>query len=321
MATLISPTDGPLFQAQWDAPSSFLKHLPPTKIQNALYWGLSLNPLIGFSHLVHYALGRLANRLLLPAAQKAPRVEPLSLNPLIGFSHLVHYALGRLANRLLLPAAHENGAARKEEFLCRALKNWNEWPCQVTSHSVQTPDGAILDVTLIVSPKYRMSRKNRFSFLYQKKRLPTIIQFNGNAAVSCTDSSCFPWYIEQAFLRKVPYNFVFFTYRGVGKSKGTFTSPKDLVVDGYSIVQWVKAYLKTPPNQIHFYGNSLGGAVAAETQALDPETLRGTHFNVRSFASTDQLIVESSFGRLWLRKMSRRIFNNHGYKMNPVACF
>lgn len=127
------------------------------------------------------------------------------------------------------------------------------------------------------------------------------------------------WLCQECIKNKTICNFSFFDYRGVADSKGPFKDPKNLVVDGSSIVQFVRAHLKTPPGQIHFYGVSLGGAIAAETQALDPDRLVGRHLNERSFASSDKLIKAISGS--CLGTLLSRIVKIQGYSINTVEAF
>jgi hypothetical protein len=99
----------------------------------------------------------------------------------------------------------------------------------------------------------------------------------------------FPKEMPYSVIQEVPSNFVLFDYRSVGESTGTFQKTNDLILDGSSIVQWVHEGLKIPKDKIRFYGRSLGGAVAVNTQALDPE-LTGRCANERSFASLADVI-------------------------------
>ncbi|MBS0620753.1 MAG: hypothetical protein JSS61_04770 [Verrucomicrobia bacterium] len=186
------------------------------------------------------------------------------LIPVIGICRLAGYLLGRVANRLLLPAAHyiSDDQIRASR---RHFKNaWQNPGAQyiVEEHLIQTPDGAILNAHLL---RHRDAGPDT----------PTVIHFNKNFALST--SVVIPWDLP------TPCNFVLFDYRK------PYAGTNDLIVDGSSIVQWVREGLKTSPDKIHFYGASLGGAIAAETQALDPEHLVGHHLNERSFASLDAM--------------------------------
>jgi hypothetical protein len=251
-------------------------------------------------------------------AQKARKVAWNILSfciPFIGIGRLIGYAVGCLANRMTLPASHMSA-----ERIETAKVNYNHfWKGPLTDknhsirsqfsaeeHTVITPDEAALNVKLI-----RHKDANAAT--------PTIIYFNGNNQLALANSIP-PWIISQSIERQTPCNFVFFDYRGVGSSKGVFKGAKDLVVDGSSVVQWVRDYLQTPPSHIHFYGHSLGGAVATQTQALDPDQFIGRHLNTCSFSSSDKMIA-CLFGEKRFGKFINTIFKNQGYSADSAAAF
>ncbi len=237
------------------------------------------------------------------------------LIPIIGLVRLMGYAIQSLANRAILPAAYDVTEAE----LAKAKNEFNAfWTGPITAenksarekfameeHTVVTPDAAALSVKLL-------RHKNA------DKRTPTVIYFNGNFAIAMRDPN--PWFLQKSIEIGNPCNFVFFDYRGVADSTGTFRAAKDLLVDGSSIVQWVREYLEILPDRIHFYGKSLGGAVAVQTQALDPDNLVGAHVNERSFASLDKMI-KTIFGFGCLGKFLGWIFNNLGYSADAAAAF
>lgn len=97
-------------------------------------------------------------------------------------------------------------------------------------------------------------------------------------------------------------NAVGFDYRGrENTEKGS-----DLVTDGESIFQYVTKELGTQSDQVHFYGFSLGGAIAAEVKALHAES-GGKYVGDRTFRSVFSLITENCcitrLGRL-IKKMT-----------------
>jgi hypothetical protein len=53
----------------------------------------------------------------------------------------------------------------------------------------------------------------------------------------------------------------------VGKSTGYVTSPEDLLEDGYAIALHAYQELALDPHKVHFYGVSMGGAVAVNVVA------------------------------------------------------
>jgi pimeloyl-ACP methyl ester carboxylesterase len=236
--------------------------------------------------------------------------------PFIGLARLMGYGIGIAANRLILPAAKFIQPTRVAD----AKNKFNDfWHGPITlinvlarrefnaeEHTVITPDNAALSVKLI---RHRSS---------DSSTIPTVIYFNGNFQLAMQDPH--PWTIQKAIETNTACNFVFFDYRGVGESTGTFNAAQDLVVDGSSIVQWVREYLHTPEDQIHFYGQSLGGAVAVQTQALDPQHLTGRHINERSFASLEKM-AKSIFGSGCLGKLLSWVVKNQGHSADAAAAF
>ncbi|MEI6242068.1 MAG: alpha/beta hydrolase [Chlamydiota bacterium] len=88
-------------------------------------------------------------------------------------------------------------------------------------------------------------------------------------------------------LLKKHCNVVSFDHRGLGTTWRT----KDLVLDGDSVYQFVTKELKISTAKVHFFGHSLGGAIAAQVKSLHPESL-GKYVGDRTFASFFSLITE-----------------------------
>ena len=82
-------------------------------------------------------------------------------------------------------------------------------------------------------------------------------------------------------------NVINFNYRGLGST----WRAEDLVVDGESIYQYATKELGINKNKVHFYGFSLGGALAAQVKALHPES-EGKYVGDRTFKSVFSLITE-----------------------------
>jgi pimeloyl-ACP methyl ester carboxylesterase len=82
-------------------------------------------------------------------------------------------------------------------------------------------------------------------------------------------------------------NVITFNYRGFGST----WRAEDLVVDGESIYQYAIGELGTNKDKVHFYGLSLGGALAAQVKALHPES-EGKYVGDRTFKSVFSLITE-----------------------------
>ncbi|MES2273128.1 MAG: alpha/beta hydrolase [Chlamydiota bacterium] len=237
----------------------------------------------------------------------------------IGLIRLAAYGIGRLAAAVILPSR------LMPDWLIKQFneKFHNFWfdpiqpnnPDQValrnhftaSKHSILTPDGALLSANL-----FRHRDANAMT--------PTLICFQPNAGSSAQDG--YRWLLKDAIAKGTPFNFVTFDYRSVGNSKGSFRSTKDLIVDGTSILQWVRQTLHTPDDQIHFYGLSLGGAYATKTMATDPEKLIGRLANIKSLASLDEVLC--GFLPLSLEPLARfvcKILKTQGYELNAVADF
>jgi alpha/beta superfamily hydrolase len=125
----------------------------------------------------------------------------------------------------------------------------------INEHIVQTPDGANL-------------RTVHFRHKQADAHTPTLIYCQPNGAT--VDGMAYKWLIEKSMDRKVPLNLVTFDYRTVGQSKGQLSEAKDLITDAESVYQFVRDSLQIPPDQIHMYGFSLGGVVAATVNGLHP---------------------------------------------------
>lgn len=111
---------------------------------------------------------------------------------------------------------------------------------------------------------------------------PTVILFN---PLGANDSIHFGL---KTRLTERKCNVVTFNYRGLGSTRRA----EDLVIDGESIYQYVTRELDTQKNKVHFYGFSLGGALAAQVKALHPES-EGKYVGDRPFRSVFSLITEN----------------------------
>lgn len=110
---------------------------------------------------------------------------------------------------------------------------------------------------------------------------PTAILFNPLGANSEIQDD-----LQYTLLQK-KCNVVKFDYRGLGST----WRPEDLVLDGDSVYQYVVKELGIQSSKVHFYGFSLGGAIAAQVKALHPESA-GKYVGDRPFASIFTLITE-----------------------------
>jgi len=192
--------------------------------------------------------------------------------------------LNDLANKNILPAAH-----LPFETLQLNQTNFDHfWHGPIDSSNQQLRDHFEVSAHTITTPhNWAKLNANLFRHRDADGSTPTLIYFQPNGCVSTQESH--RWLLQKSIDMKTPMNFVIFDYRSVGDSIGTFKSTNDLIVDGASIVQWVRNELGTPDDRIHFYGRSLGGAIAAQTKALYPN-LTGRFISERSFSSSYDMI-------------------------------
>ncbi len=86
----------------------------------------------------------------------------------------------------------------------------------------------------------------------------TIIFFHGNGGNITSELG----YVET--LRSLNKNIVTFDYRGYGKSTGSLTKESDLYDDSEKVYKYILDKYKLKPQNIVFWGHSLGGAIATE---------------------------------------------------------
>lgn len=110
---------------------------------------------------------------------------------------------------------------------------------------------------------------------------PTVILFNPLG----TNDGIF-YSLRQTLIEK-QCNVVSFDYRGLGST----WREKDLFLDGDSVYQYVTKELNITASKVHFFGYSLGGAIAAQVKAIHPES-QGKYIGDRPFSSIVSLISE-----------------------------
>lgn len=118
---------------------------------------------------------------------------------------------------------------------------------------IRTPDGVILGVRVEASEKKDLPANPKY-----------VVIFNPVATNA-------PGLGESDFvnlLNERGLSIIRFNYRGLGST----WSPRDLIIDGDTVYQYLVNHHKIPPENIHFYGHSLGGAVAALVKDLHPES-------------------------------------------------
>jgi pimeloyl-ACP methyl ester carboxylesterase len=231
------------------------------------------------------------------------------LCPFLAVARYISYKLDTFANRVSLPAAHYISETEKEKIHGQFHDFWygSVTPdnqllrahYRMIEQTVRTPDGVDLQAFLL---QYKDSTTET----------PTILYFNGNFQL-CAETPT--WILEESLRAHTPCNLVLFDYRGVGNSTGQFTGTKDLVIDGSSIVSWLRKQIGIVPSQLHFYGFSLGGAISSLTKALDPD-LTGKLVNDRSFGSSGAVICER-YGSGYVGRLISWMFEKYGYSATP----
>ncbi len=199
-------------------------------------------------------------------ASWSPENQHLTEGCLDQFNRCLFGLINYLVCRLILPSLNKNPdyVSNCKQFFHRKwttpqsdrdqfmVKNFTRTPLELT-----TPDGVKIEGTYF---------KNRIA----AENAPTVIFFQPNAAIS--KEGCYDWILQRAALQKIPYNFVYFDYRGT--TLDTEPAPKnaqDLYLDGDTVYQFVRDHLHVPIKDIHFYGWSLGGGVEVQVKKIHPE--------------------------------------------------
>ncbi len=194
----------------------------------------------------------------------------------VGLIRLAGLAIAHLARKEILLANRRGPAcfALAEQLLKSAsdarLDHFESIPTTVT-----TPDGVKLSVHLF---RHREATADT----------PTTLCFGGNAEVKGLGDT-FEQILDGSISQNKPMNLLIFDYRSVNQSTGEFRKASDFIVDGSSLVDFVRKKLGTPDHLIHFHGFSLGGAIALKTKAADPR-LTGRLINACSFSTIGKVV-------------------------------
>lgn len=236
------------------------------------------------------------------------------LLPPLGIARLLNYGIDCFANRVSLPSAHYISKTHFE----RATKQFNEfWEGPITEKNEALRKNYTLIRGTVITPDKSALKAVCMQYKDSTPETPTVIYFNGNFQLGIETPT---WILSKSIEAHCPCNFVLFDYRGVGASTGAFKGAKDLVIDGSSIVEWVKQKIGIKTHQIHFYGFSLGGAISSLTKALDPTHLTGRLINDRSFSSSHK-VLEARYGSGMFGRMVNWLFAKHGYSADAMAAF
>lgn len=204
------------------------------------------------------------------------------LSLLLPFILIVRFILAMIrfyAAKLILPSVYlSNERCKESKESLQAMQKLYRNSHKMVPKWVQTPDGALIKATL-------------FKSIEANPNTPTVIYFHGN--YSLQGFGDWKWFLHLCLAKNVHTNLIIFDYRGTGESKGSFRKVKDLLIDCASILSWVRVGLKTLDSHIHFYGMSLGGALALKTKAIDPK-LTGFLISERSFSNVESLIYSDA---------------------------
>lgn len=131
-----------------------------------------------------------------------------------------------------------------------------------TEHRLVTPDQIKLHVYVIPHE--------------DEQPRPTVLMLHANAG---NMGHRLP--IAQDFFHRLGCHVVMLSYRGYGLSTGEPTEP-GLRIDAQTTLDWIRKHAKLSHTPVIAYGQSIGGAVAIDLAARNPETVRA-------------LIVENTF--------------------------
>lgn len=208
----------------------------------------------------------------------------------------IRFALRKIAFKMILPALHKDPEVLEQAFQKKqAFQNENKEICQ--NLRVKTHDEAVIDgMILFANPQ---NKKIFESSRAELKDQEWIVCLNGNGSLyeeKVIYDQDFPKIRDSSGA-----NFLFFNYRGVGKSTGNPSNLNDLITDGHAIIEYLVYIKKIPLEKIQIHGWSLGGCIG--TQLL-------SHFDKIA------LINERSFSLLSkeVKEMVTRLFKELKFK-------
>ena len=124
-----------------------------------------------------------------------------------------------------------------------------------TEHRLVTPDRIKLHV-------YAMTHED------ESDKRPTILMLHANAG---NMGHRLP--IAQQFFYRLGCHVVMLSYRGYGLSTGEPTEP-GLHIDAQTTLDWIREHPKLAGTPVMAFGQSIGGAVAIDLAARNPQTVR-----------------------------------------------
>ncbi|GEM_PF-1595745 len=198
----------------------------------------------------------------------------------------VLYFINRLATATILPSTLRSRHivdSMYQDF----ERNWIESPLMQKNFSKRPIEVTTPDNTLIKGTFFKSAAATESS--------PTVIFFQPNATHS--QQNVFEWVLHEAGLREVPYNFIYFDYRGCDTLNNRPDSAKNLYLDGESIYQFVRDQLHVPSKDIHFYGFSLGGGIGVNVKKLHQEEATGRSVIERSYSTINDVVANIIYKR------------------------
>lgn len=214
-------------------------------------------------------------------------------NPSFFAKYMLAPTLNPWVSRVVLPSQAFDAASTH-----LARKRWEERWCDeidVSSPWWMVKDAQDHRVAYTAIPLHLTTPDNIrvHGTFYQSKQLPlnapTVIVFQGNAMrYKNVPGGAEQWLLNKGVQTGAPYHIAVFDYRGTGESEGRAFADRHLVLDGEAVRQCLVDELHIAPQNIRFYGKSLGGATAAMVRQLHsaPTPLVSVH----SFNSLQDLV-------------------------------
>ena len=159
------------------------------------------------------------------------------------------------------------------------------FPAKQLEHTPSLYQLKYQDVWIPISkPDGQTDRLHGWWIPADKPNAPVMLYFHHNAINIGAN-------VSQALqFQKLGYSIFLFDYRGFGQSEGDFPTEPQLYEDAQAAWNYLTQARKIPSNRIVIYGHSVGGAIAIDLAAKQPEAAA--------------LIVQSSFTSM--RDMTKR---------------
>lgn len=232
-------------------------------------------------------------------------------------SQFVFYYLNRFARQLILPSS-----TKSPEQIKQADHDFNlDFPGPIPSNLPSNPQlflnrNFTTTPIEVKAPDGTLVKGTHFKYRSAANHAPTVIFFQPNATYS--KNGVFNWVLKQAAIQDFSYNFVYFDYPGSDGRNNKPLSKNDPCLAGDAIYQCVRDQFKVPEKDIHLYGYSFGGAVAAYIKAMHPKCT-GNYVNDRSFTSINDLLP--NLMHPVISKVAAFFISLVNWNLNPAKVF